>query len=256
MSRLKPTNTFSTPRFIHLCIRAILLNQRQWLIGLLASSGIVIVIWLVPTLFIVAETGEARFENLLPTALFIFTLWGLLLTSDIFQELHSPSTAYQSLTLPATSTEKFISSWVLTMPIFLVVTISTIFLIGILSSISVMIFDSSFSGFHIYNPFEESTVNFVLNYLFYNSLFLLGAIYFKKNNFLKTITAFITIMISFLFLWAILGWLYMSLFGLDQFSFEYITSDHGDLFGSLYRWVITPTALLLTYLLLKRRQVV
>ena len=256
MRKIKPTNTFSSPRFIHLCKRAFLLNQRQWLIGLLASTGILMVIWMIPTLFILIETGQSRYEQLLPTAFIIFTLWGLLLTGDIFQELHSPSTAYQSLTLPATSAEKFISSWVITMPIFLLVAISAIFIIGILSSLTVMIFGGSFTGFHIYNPFEESTLKFVLNYLFYNSLFLLGAIYFKKNNFLKTIATFIAIIISLLFLWAILGWLYVSLLGLDQFSFEYISSDPMEIVGSIYRWVITSTALLLTYVLLKRRQVV
>lgn len=256
MIKLKPTNTFSSPRFIHLCKRAFSLNQRQWLIGLLASTGMVMVIWMVQTLFIIIETGQARYEQLLPTAFFIFTLWGLLLTADIFQELHSPSTAYQSLTLPAASAEKFITSWVITMPIFLLVSISAIFMIGILTSLVLMILSGSFSGFHIYNPFEESTLKFVTNYLFFNSLFLLGAIYFKKNNFLKTVATFIAITISFLFLWAIFGWLYVSILGLDQFSFEYINSDPVEFFGSVYRWVITSTALLLTYILLKRRQVV
>lgn len=252
MNRLNPTNTFSLARFTHLCKRAFILNQRQWIIGLLASTGIVVVIWMVPTLMILNESGGNRFEYLIPTALMIFTLWGLLLTSDIFQELSSPSTAFQSLTVPATSAEKFLSAWFLTTFVFLFVTITTIYLIALLSSLILWISEGSFSGFNIYNPFDETTVSFVLNYLFLNSLFLFGAIYFRKNNFLKTIVAFIAMMISILILWTIVGWVYVVLLGLDQFSFEYMTT----IFGPLFRCVITTTVLLLSYVSLKRQQVV
>lgn len=257
MNRLNPTNRFSTARFIHLCKRALILNQRQWLVGLLSASGLIFVIWVIPNLFIVRETGIVRFEEeLISATFFIFLLWGLLLTSDIFQDLHSPSTAFQTLTLPATSAEKFLSAWCITMPVFLIVTISAIFIMGMISSLMILIFYGASSGFTIYNPINATTGEFALNYLFLNSLFLLGAIYFRKNNFLKTILAFIVIMISMFFLWAIIGWIYMILFGIDRFSFEYISSDHSFLFGTLYSWVITPAALLITYVLLKRRQVV
>jgi|GEM_PF-633318 len=256
MNKLEPTNAFSISRFFHLCKRSFVLNQRQWLMGLLASTGILLVIWVVPTLFFASETGEIRIENFHPATLFIFMLWGLLLTSDIFQELQTPSTAFQSLTLPATSTEKFLSAWFLTMPVFLLVTISAIFLMSLLSSFIIMMIEGTSIGFNIYNPFDETTGKYALNYLFLNSLFLLGAIYFRKNNFLKTIVAFIVLMISFLFIWTILGWLYMSFLGLDQFTFEFINSDPTSLFDELSRWVITSTALLLTYVLQKKQQVV
>lgn len=257
MTSLNPTNSFSTTRFIHLCKRAFVLNRRQWIVGLLASTGIVMVIWMVPTLIILNESGVSRFEYLLPTALMIFTLWGLLLTSDIFQELFTPSTAFQSLTLPATSTEKFLSAWVLTMPVFLIVTITAIFLITLLSSLIFLMFDGNLSGFNIYNPIDQTTWDFALNYLFLNSLFLLGAVYFRKNNFLKTIAAFIAIMISYLILWNLLGSLYIYLFGPDLFSLEFISGDPtNNIFGSLFKWVITATALLLAYVSLKRQQVV
>lgn len=256
MKSLNPTNSFSTTRFIHLCKRTFILNQRQWAIGLLASTGIVLVIWLIPSLIILSESGVSRFENLLPTALTIFTLWGLLVTSDIFNELYTPSTAFQSLTLPASSSEKFLSAWVLTMPIFLMVTVTSIFLITLLSSLMVIIIDGSFSWSFIYNPFDETTWDFALSYFFLNSLFLLGAIYFRKSNFLKTIVAMIALMISFMILWAIFGWLYVVLLELDHFSFEYITTDPANIFGSIFNWVAASTALLLTYVSLKRQQVV
>ena len=256
MNRLSPTNTFSTDRFIHLLKRAFVLNRQQWLIGLLASAGIVMVIWVVPTLFIVSETGANRTEFLLPFAFMIFTLWGLLVTSDIFQELNTPSTAFQSLTLPATSTEKFVASWFLTVPIFLFVTIAAILLITLLSSLIILIFNGGFTDFNIYNPFDRATCDFAANYLFFNSLFLLGAIFFRKNNFLKTIAAFIGFMISFFILWSIFGWLLISFDIIGFISFEFIASDStNDIIGFLFKWVITTTALLLAYVLLKRQQV-
>lgn len=256
MNQLSPTNTFSLPRFIHLCKRTFIMNQRQWVIGLLASVGIIMVIWMIPTLFMVNESGISRFEFLLPTALMIFTLWGLLITSDIFQELYTPSTAFQSLTLPATSTEKFLSAWFLTMPIFLFVTIASIFLITLLASLLLTIFDGSFSQFNLYFPFDSTTWDFALNYLFLNSFFLLGAIYFRKNNFLKTIVTLIALTISFVILWTIFGWVYVVSLELDHFSFEYITTNPANIFGTIFKWVAASTVLLFTYVSLKRQQVV
>tara|TARA_R100001143_G_C3361305_1_gene136528 strand:+ start:42779 stop:43552 length:774 start_codon:yes stop_codon:yes gene_type:complete len=257
MNTLNPTNSFSLARFIHLCKRTFVLNQRQWIIGLLASIGIILVIWMVPTIFILSETGVNRFESLLPTALIIFTLWGLLLTSDIFQELYTPSTAFQSLTLPATSTEKFLSAWFLTMPVFLFLTIAAIFFISLLSSLILILFEGSFSGFDLYNPFNETTWDYALNYFFLNSLFLFGAVYFKKNNFLKTIAAFIALMISFILIWTLLGWVYLFLFELEQFTFQFSTLEPTNtVIDSILKWVIPTTALLFTYVSLKKQQVV
>lgn len=257
MNQLNPTNTFSLARFIHLCRRTFVLNQRQWIIGLLASIGIILVIWMVPTLYILNESGVSRFESLFPTALIIFTLWGLLLTSDIFQELYTPSTAFQSLTLPATSTEKFLSAWCLTMPVFLVVAITAIFFISILSSLLLILFEGGYSGFDLYNPFNETTWEFGLNYFFLNSLFLFGAVYFRKNNFLKTIAAFIALMISLLFIWTFLGWVYLFLFELEQFSFQISTIEPTNtVIDTIFRWIIPTTALLFTYVTLKKQQVV
>jgi hypothetical protein len=225
--------------------------------GLFASTGILLVIWVVPTLFVLSESGVSRFETLLPTALIIFTLWGLLLTSDIFHELYTPSTAFQSLSLPATSTEKFLSAWFLTMLIFLIVTITVIFLITLLFSLAALVIEGNFSEFFLYNPFDRLTLEFVLNYIFLNSLFLLGAIYFRKNNFLKTIAAFIAIIISLIIIWTILVWVYLFLFEIDQFSFQFSTIEPTNTFiDSLLRWILTTIALLLTYVTLKRQQVV
>lgn len=259
MNQLNPTNTFSTDRFIHLCKRSFVINQRQWLIGLIASIGIVITIWMVPTLFILVltESEVSRFENSFHIAFMTFTLWGLLFTSDIFQELNTPATAFQSLTLPATSTEKFLSAWFITVPVFLIITIIAISLITLLSALVLILFGGTPSGLNIYYPLDRSTWDFALNYLFLNSLFLLGAIYFRKNNFLKTIASFIALMLSFFIVWGFLGWAYIHLLGLDHLSFEFITSGPiSNVLGSLSKWVITSIALLLTYVSLKRQQVV
>lgn len=256
MKNLQPVNYLSTPRLVQLCKLTLFKNRRQWLTGLFAASGLIFVIWMLPLLITGFSAGSLRGPTDYSFAMFIFVLWGLLVTSDIFQELHSPTTAYQSLTLPATSTEKFLTAWIITFPLLLLVIIVALFSISLIVSVIYGIFDGGVSFSTLYLPNSTESVDLMSHYFFYNSLFLFGAILFKKNNFLKTLLAVITIVISFFFISAVIMLIVTAGLGFDSLSFQIDDPNLMESISTIISIVVSSTSLLLTYLLLKKRQVV
>ena len=256
MIHLEPVNQLSFHRLLQVCKLTYYKNRRQWLTGLLAASGIILVVWVLPLLISGFTSGSISGPSDFSFAMFVFVLWGLLVTSDIFQELHSPATAYQSLTLPSTSGEKFLAAWILTFPFLLLVFIASLFVISLLVSVIYGILNGGLSFSTIYLPFSSETYELTTRYFYYNSLFLLGAILFKKNNFLKTLLAIITIVISFLFLTAVTMFIITAGSGVDSFSFQLDDPHLMDTISRIFMFVVAFTSLLLTYLLLKKRQVV
>ena len=77
MKAIEPSNTFSFPRFYQLCKRTIELNRSSWLMGLAAVLGILLIIWFFPILAGGNTWHGYRIENLLPAAIFFFTVGGL-----------------------------------------------------------------------------------------------------------------------------------------------------------------------------------
>lgn len=256
MKNLQPVNSLSTPRLFQLCKLTFFKNRKQWLTGLLAASGLILVVWLLPLMISGFSAGSLRGPSDYNFAMIVFTLWGLLVTSDIFQELHSPSTAYQSLTLPATSAEKFLTAWIITFPLLLLVFTVAIFTISVLVTVIYGVLSGSISFSTLFLPFSSESMELMGYYFFYNSLFLLGAILFRKNNFLKTLLALITIAISFVFLSAVIMLIVTAGSGMDSLSIQIDDPNLVDSISKTFTLVVAFTSLLLTYLLLKKRQVV
>lgn len=256
MKQIKPVNQLSVNRLFHLCRLTLFKNKRQWLTGLLAISGLLFVIWMLP-LMSNGAPGES-FNGPLgyPFAMFLFALWGLWITSDIFRELHSPSTAYQSLTLPATSSEKFMAAWIITYPLLLILFGASLFTISFIVSAIHGIIHGGFSLTSLFLPFSAESAELTGYYFFNNSLFLLGAILFRKNNFLKTLLAIITAVISLFFVSAVTLFIVTAGLGVDRFSFQLDDPVLLETLSNTFTFVIAFTSLLLTYLLLKKRQVV
>lgn len=255
MKHLEPVNHLSFPRLVQLCKLTIYKNRQNWLTGLLAASGIILAIWMLPILLSVINAGELRGPSDYSFATFVFVLWGLLVTSDIFQELHSPATAYQSLTLPATSSEKFLTAWIITFPILFLVFILSIFSISLIVSLIYGVLNGTFTYSTLYLPFTSESVDLANQYFYYNSLFLLGAILFRKNNFLKTLLAIITIVITFFFISAVIMFVIATGTGADSFSFRLDDPNLMNNISLIFKFVVAFTSLLLTYVLLKKRQV-
>ena len=105
---------------------------------------------------------------------------GLWATSRIFSSIHNPSQNLGYLTLPASSLEKWIASWLLTGPIlaFGFILLYFILSIGFCLSIGHPEIISTFLSIKIFS--------LILNYLYLQPIFLIGAVFFRKNQFTKT----------------------------------------------------------------------
>lgn len=194
-----------------------------------------------------------RFQNLY---LVTFFFGGLLFTSQIFKELHSPHQSYFFHTLPASTLEKLAGAWLLTSPIYILTFTLLSFAVFLLSF---LIVGEPFSLSYFFN---DALGKIIISYMVIQTIFLWGAVYFRKNNFLKTVLAILVagILLS-VYGAALRHWL------LDNQMLVFVKSEDfaGDyafpsnLFGPypkiLFWWVFGPYMLLMTYFTLKEREV-
>ena len=205
MNTITATDSFSPQRLLLLTKRIFAFNKKTWLTGAIIVYGFLALIWFVPIFTAFHVWHDFQTSRLLSAATFFYSLGGLFITSSIFDQLHTPSTAFLELTLPATTFEKLLSSWLISSVLFSVVAIAGYFiLITFLQLITTFIGPSNFS-MEIFNPFSWEIIKLVLTYFVYHSMFMLGSVYFKKNNFLKTLLVLILISVSFAFITGLLA---------------------------------------------------
>ena len=116
-------------------------------------------------------------------------LGGFILTSLIFSEdMFSKDHQHEWLMLPATNLEKFLSKALLVTIGYPVALIVLFFLTSVVTEpIQLIIFGNPMN---LFNPFKESDFFIKLGQFWvWNSVFLLGATYFHKAHFIKTVLA-------------------------------------------------------------------
>lgn len=109
---------------------------------------------------------------------------GLLITGSIFNELHEPMRATAYLMLPCSTLERLLSKWVLS---------SIGYALGLLVAYYGLSWTSLFLSItisnHPFTPlniFQTSLWLSIGNYILLQSIFFLGATYFKKFSLIKT----------------------------------------------------------------------
>lgn len=252
MSTSITVNQFSMERFQLVLKRTIVLNQRMWMTGFLSVAGFLLAIAILP-IFSSERSGFIAVQEL---SLFFYVLGGLALTSMIFNEIHSPTKAFQFLTLPSTTFEKLAAAWFTGSVIYTIAVFAGIFVLSVLIETFKGINTGYWGSMNVFNPLAPEAIDTVLRYFFYQSIFLLGAVYFKKNNFLKTFLVIVVVALGFLFFINIA----ILIFGLtrgDQFFlniqlghqawFGYARYIAGVFFTLLFIW--------LSYLQLKNKQI-
>jgi hypothetical protein len=265
MESKKQSSSFSVSRFWLVVLRFWKLNQKNWLIGLLGAAGLIFSFWLLIgiNLFSPAESaGPGQMVN--PTAMisgpamFFYLIGGLVLTSYIFYEIHTPVRAYQLFTLPASTLEKFMAAWFVSSVLYTIGVMVSIFLLSLMTETIAAFRFENWSLFTLFNPFQTEQMESIGNYFFYQSIFLLGAVYFRKNNFLKTVLVIITFFIGMFFIVAVLG-LFLTFFVADQVSIDMDLSEMGGripvVIWQIGRLAFIGLMLLFGYLQLKNRQV-
>ncbi|MDZ7721198.1 MAG: hypothetical protein U5K72_20415 [Balneolaceae bacterium] len=205
-------NQFSISRFQLVLKRYVALNQRTWLIGFLCIAGFLLAIAVLPTISTMFSVDRPGFIAIRGLTLSLYTLGGLILTSMIFNEVHSPTKAFQFLTLPSTTSEKLFAAWFAGSVVYTVVSMVAIVALSLLIETIKGVNTGHWTPFNLFNPFSADVLSMVLRFFFYQSIFLLGAVYFKKNTFIKTLLVIIVFVLGTIFILNI-G---MLIFGLSQ----------------------------------------
>ena len=213
------SQSFSFYRFLLVFKRFYFMNQFNWMIGILGIAGLLFTFWLLPVIALDVSPEQYSFSNLEFAVTFLYVLGGFILTSRLFHEVHSPSSAFQFLTLPATNFEKFLASWAISSIGYTVIAMFVIVLLSLLIEIIIAIQLGTMNSFSIFNPFGQDNLDTMQGYFYYQCIFFLGAIYFKKNNFLKTLLSIIVFVLIVLFSLAMFA-LFLSLMYSGDFSFQ------------------------------------
>ena len=241
------SNVFDAGRLVQFMRRQATMHQQSALIAAGAVLGALLVISLLVAVF--NRQGVPDLRGLYHT---VFFLGGYVFASQVFGELHSPQRSYAYLTLPVSTAEKLVGSWLVVSLGYVVVYWIAAFLIYLAAN---MVADWPHEPLQLFNrDFFQSVIAFLVT----QTVFFLGACYFRKNNFLKTLFA--------LFVVAVVVGLYTGLLAWGMLSKEggNINFGQGEGYETgqvieqiatvFFRYVLGPFMLIVYYFRLKERQ--
>jgi hypothetical protein len=243
-------NTFDINRLSKFVQRQVALNAPPMLIAAGAVFGTLLIVSILTGYY-----GPENMEGLLGFYVFVFFLGGFILTSNIFSELHSPQKSYFYLTLPVSATEKLAGSWILTSPIYVIVFSIVAYLIYLIPTLMVG------NQYPVPTFFGPDYLRIVATYLVIQTIFFLGAAYFRKYNFLKTLLSVFLLQIGIGLYAGLLFWL---LFNggkvqgqdIENTGFKSFVENTVPQIAHIFFWyILGPLMLVVSYFSLKEREV-
>ncbi|EKE01445.1 MAG: hypothetical protein ACD_21C00132G0016 [uncultured bacterium] len=174
-------------RFIHLIKRDILVRQSPLIAFALTVAAILFLFNLIAPLNIISINDNPLVYY------FILFFGGLWMTGSAFKDVHDKKQAYFLLTLPCSNGEKFFSCWLITSigyALSALVLYTVVY--WLIAFVNVLVFRTPLI---LFKPIQPIVGRAILQYLVIQSIFFLGAIYFKKNQLLKTILTLVSISI-------------------------------------------------------------
>ena len=209
---MSSTDFFHPGRFYYFLRRQAMLDSKSWLVELSSFAGLLLVVTILQ--WIQFSYNYATFEGF---GLLIYVVGGLILTSRSFDEIRQPSKALLYMNYPASVFEKLATIWLTRGIVYSVVVYLLILLMSIVcGSLSASIVGAEWQ---VFNPFETDNLKTVGHFLVWQSIFLFGAVYFKNNNFLKTVLGIVGIS------------LFLSLFtGLSFYALIYLQNPESQQF--------------------------
>jgi hypothetical protein len=220
-------------------------------LGLFVKSDLVInssrIFTFSATIFVVLflySLISAKFivDNFHPV-LFLFVLFvgGLWLTSRSFVDLHDQERSSHFLLLPATNLEKFLGRLLLTTIGYMVGTVLIFYVVSLLVAGFTWLVFGKISV--IFQPMHKDMVHFLAIYMVYHSIFFLGAVYFKTNNFSKTNLCLCGLGLVFFLLAVIIFWIFL---GVNIFDGWRVLNDIT--LGLIFAIILLPGIWLAAYL--------
>jgi hypothetical protein len=193
----------SLQRFAWLLRNEVLRNYRAWA---LVSGTIALLTLLLSALG--AMDGEVG--NNFYQVLFIATLfgWGTIATSQAFADLHGRGTNAAFLLLPASALEKTAARLVVhTVALFFYLLVLTTVLSLLLEGSNALLFGVRREFF---SPLDRTAWSIAPHYLAVQSVFFLGAAWFRKLQLVKTVGAVLAIAIGWSVLVAVIALVFRS----------------------------------------------
>ena len=181
-------NTPNLYRIRHLLIHHTEQEKQAWLI----TAGIIAAITFIPAAIMLILIGinipgivnEVTDGNALNSWTGIYFLVGTIFASRIFRSLHNPGSAWQTLMIPASTLEKWLAAWIISVPVYTLVFTLLALVIGTLQNLlSLLIIGESFP---LSTPFGQGFWFTTLLYIFVTGIYLWGSIRFKSLHFIKT----------------------------------------------------------------------
>lgn len=251
-------NTFSLTRLFFLGKRQVLGNLSGFLIAFAAFAGTLLVISL-----LAGYSDPGRLSRIAPLFYVALFIGGYVFTSNIFAELHSPQRSIPFLTLPVSKIERLVNVWLLTAILFPVLALLSYALVVFLAH---LILGVPLTGDSFSMIWSKSALNVVMIYVITQSIFLFGAIYFRKHNFFKTLLSLFVILIVIGLFMLIVGYILFGTFKFDnemlmqQSSFSpalerFFTHTLVEIVKFAFYYLTIPFFLLLTWFGIKERQV-
>jgi hypothetical protein len=247
-------NTFNIQRAGLQFIRQLTMQLKASIIALGAIAGILLMIG-----GLVVSFGNTTYTsaNFLGLAMPMFFIGGFVLTSVIFAELNNPHRGFLYLMLPATAMEKLLSTWAITSLLYTAIGI----LVMMTVNITLVAYSSIFSlnSVELVNPFSYEMLRMFGIYLITQTIFLVGAIHFRRAQFFKTVLSLLALMMAISAFTAIFGFaiFYNGLkFGNFNVNINIMDSDSWSAAGEILFWaLLAPFMLTVTYFKIKEREV-
>lgn len=254
---METNNIFYIPRLFLLMRRQIFSNAKSLLIAFAGVAGFLLFISILTAYFNPQQLGSLR--SLYLTVMFIS---GYIFTSNSFSELHQIQKSYSYLTLPVSTTERLAGNWLLTGIIFPLVSLLVMAMIIFIANLVTRV---TIDMTPIQSIFSASTFSAIKVYVITHSIFLLGATYFRKNNFLKTILALFVVMLLINTYAGLLGWGLLNEFKTSAWVFNdsQLSPSLEHLFMNqipkislfIFNYLMLPFFLITTWFSIRERQV-
>ena len=194
-------NVFSVARAWY-ALRADLQQQRRAvLVGAGAAAALILAVNVTSANNALGEGFHAAFFPL------VLVVGGLLFTSTLFADLHDKPRAHAYLTLPISTLERWAVRLLLSTVGYAVVALVGYFLVTLLGAgVSQLIWGRSHA---VFTP-DADAWRTVLSYLVTSSLFLFGAVYFRRWHAIKVILGVAALWVALVLIGAGLAWLLFS----------------------------------------------
>jgi len=251
-------NIFSIKRLFLLGKRQVLGNLNGLLIAFASFAGALLVVSLLS-----GYSNPASIRGLSPLYYVVLFVGGYVFTSNIFGELHSPQRSIPFLTLPVSKLERLANAWLLTAVIYPILALTGIALVVFLAHLilGIPMVAGTFSVVG-----SANAMKIVLIYVITQSIFLFGAVYFRKSNFIKTLLSLFVVQNIIGVFIAIVGYLLFGTLNFDSGQWvqnssfspgleSFFTKTFPEIMKFAFYYLLTPFFLLLTWFGIKERQV-